>query len=131
MVVFEKWLYNELPKVLPKGRIRKAILYTYNIYHKLSRYHLDGRLKIDNNLGENAIRPIALSRKIWLFCGNNDAAENAALIYFMMGCSKAHEVNFRDWLVYFLCNIHNYDNDYTMDLAELLPHNFKSQKPKL
>ena len=97
----------------------------------MSRYHLDGRLKIDNNLGENAIRPIALGWKNWLFYGNNDAAENAALIYSMMGYCKAYEVNFRDWLVYFLYNIHNYDNDYTMDLAELLPHNFKSQKPNL
>ncbi len=125
MVVFEKWLLNEYPKVLPKGRIGKAIRYTYNIYHKLTRYHLDGRLKIDNNLGENAIRPIALGRKNWLFCGNDDAAENAAIMYSMLGCCKAHEVNFRDWLVYFLDNIHKYDNDYSKDLAELLPHNFK------
>ena len=127
MVVFEKWLLNEYPKVLPKGRIGKAIRYTYNIYHKLTRYHLDGRLKIDNNLGENAIRPIALGRKNWLFCGNDDAAENAAIMYSMLGCCKAHEVNFRDWLVYFLDNIHKYDNDYSKDLAELLPHNFKPQ----
>jgi len=127
MKAFEKWLYNELPKVLPKGRIGKAIRYTYNIFHKLSRYHLDGRLKIDNNLGENAIRPIALGRKNWLFCGNDDAAENAAIMYSMLGCCKAHEVNFRDWLVYFLSNIHKYDNDYSKDLAELLPHNFKLQ----
>ncbi|MBK5245432.1 MAG: IS66 family transposase [Eubacteriaceae bacterium] len=127
MVVFEKWLLNEYPKVLRKGRIGKAIRYTYNIYHKLTRYHLDGRLKIDNNLGENAIRPIALGRKNWLFCGNDDAAENAAIMYSMFGCCKASEVNFRDWLVYFLNNIHNYDNDYSKDLAELLPHNFKLQ----
>lgn len=124
MVAFEKWLLNEFPKVLPKGRIGKAIRYTYNIYHKLTRYHLDGRLKIDNNLGENAIRPIALGRKNWLFCGNDDAAENAAIIYSMMGCCKALQVNFRQWLVYFLENVHSYDNDYTKDLAELLPHNF-------
>jgi transposase len=127
MVAFEKWLLNEYPKVLPKGRIGKAIRYTYNIFHKLTRYHLDGRLKIDNNLGENAIRPIALGRKNWLFCGNDDAAENAAIMYSMLGCCKAHEVNFRDWLVSFLSNIHNYDNDYSKDLAELLPHNFKLQ----
>jgi transposase len=127
MVVFEKWLLNEYPKVLPKGRIGKAIRYTYNIYHKLTRYHLDGRLKIDNNLGENAIRPIALGRKNWLFCGNDDAAENAAIMYSMLGCCKASEVNFRDWLVYFLNNIHKYDDDYSKDLAELLPHNFKLQ----
>jgi len=125
MVAFEKWIVNEYPKVLPKGRIGKAIHYTHNIYHKLTRYHLDGRLRIDNNLGENAIRPIALGRKNWLFCGNDDAAENAAIIYSMMGCCKAHGVNFRDWLIYFLNNVHNYDNDYRKDLADLLPHNFK------
>jgi transposase len=127
MVAFEKWLLNEYPKVLPKGRIGKAIRYTYNIYHKLTRYHLDGRLKIDNNLGENAIRPIALGRKNWLFCGNDDAAENAAIIYSMMSCCKEHGVNFRQWLVFFLNNIHKYDNDYNKDLAELLPHNFKTK----
>ena len=62
MVAFEKWMTKEYFKVLPKGRIGKAISYTYRIYNKLTRYHLDGRLKIDNNLGENAIRPIALGR---------------------------------------------------------------------
>jgi transposase len=127
MVAFEKWMLSEYPKVLPKGRIGKALRYTYNIYHKLTRYHLDGKLKIDNNLGENAIRPIALGRKNWLFCGNHDAAENAAIMYSMLGCCKAHEVNFRDWLVFFLNNIHKYDDDYGKDLAELLPHNFKPQ----
>lgn len=129
MVAFEKWLVNEHPQVLPKGRIGKAIKYTYKIFPKLTRYHLDGRYKIDNNLGENAIRPIALGRKNWLFCGNHDAAENAAIMYSMLGCCKANEVNFRDWLVYFLNNIHRYDNDYSKDLAELLPHNFKLQNP--
>jgi len=128
MVAFEKWILSEYPKVLPKGRIGKALRYTYNIYHKLTRYHLDGKLKIDNNLGENAIRPIALGRKNWLFCGNHGSAENAAIMYSMLGCCKAHKVNFRDWLVFFLNNIHNYDNDYTKDLAELLPHNFKQKQ---
>lgn len=125
MTAFEKWLVNEFPKVLPKGRIGQAIKYTYGIYHKLTRYHLDGRLKIDNNLAENAVRGIALGRKNWLFCGNHEAAENAAIMYSMLGCCKASGVNFRDWFVFFLDNIHNYDNDYSKDLAELLPHNFK------
>jgi transposase len=127
MVAFEKWMVNEYPKVLPKGRIGQAIRYTHGIYHKLTRYHLDGRLKMDNNLAENAVRPIALGRKNWLFCGNHEAAENAAIMYSMLGCCKASGVNFRDWLVFFLNNIHNYDNDYSKDLAELLPHNFKLQ----
>jgi hypothetical protein len=86
---------------------------------------------MDNNLAENQIRPIALGRKNWLFCGNHSAAENAAIIYSMLGCCKAHGVNFRDWLVYFLNNVHNYDTDYSMDLAELLPHNFSKELQKV
>jgi len=129
MVAFEKWMVNEYPKVLPKGRIGQAIKYTYGIYHKLTRYHLDGRLKMDNNMAENAVRPIALGRKNWLFCGNHEAAENAAIMYSMLGCCKASGVNFRDWLVFFLNNVHKYDQDYSKDLAELLPHNFKLQNP--
>lgn len=125
MVAFEKWLVNEYPKVLPKGRMGKAIKYTYEIYHRLTRYHLDGRYRIDNNLAENSIRPLALGRKNYLFCGNDDAAENAAVIYSLMGCCKASQVNFREWFVYVLENIHEYDNDYSKDLAELLPQNWK------
>jgi len=62
MCAFEKWIVRQYPHVLPKGRMGKALRYTYNIYHQLTRYHLDGRYRIDNNLGENAIRPVALGR---------------------------------------------------------------------
>lgn len=79
---------------------------------------------MDNNLAENAIHPIALGRNNWLFCGNHDAAENAAIMYTMFGCYKASGVNFREWLIFFLNNIHSYDNDYSSDLAQLLPRNF-------
>lgn len=124
MRTFEKWIVKEYEKVLPKGRIGKALSYTYKIYHRLSRYHLDGRYNIDNNLAENAIRPIAIGRKNYLFCGNHDAAENAAIFYSLLGCCKAADVDFRDWLMHVLNHIHDYDNDYTLDLAELLPSNW-------
>ena len=125
MVAFEKWLVNEYPKVLPKSPIGKAIKYAYDNYHRLTRYHLDGRYQIDNNLIENNVRPVALGKKNFLFCGNHDAAEDAAVLYSLMGCCKAADVNFREWFVYFLDNVHSYDQDYSMDLAELLPHNWK------
>jgi transposase len=127
MCAFEKWILREYPKVLPKGRIGKALRYTYNIYHRLSRYHLDGRYRMDNNLAENAIRPVALGRKNYLFCGNHSAAEDAALIYSLLGCCKAKDVNFRDWLSCVLDNIHSYDVDYSRDLAELLPDQWKNK----
>jgi len=124
MVAFEKWLVKEYPHVLPKSRIGKAIKYTYELYPRLTRYHLDGRYRMDNNLAENSIRPLALGRKNYLFCGNHDAAEDAAVMYSLMGCCRLAKVNFRTWLVDTLKRIHDYDNDYSKDLAELLPHSF-------
>lgn len=125
LCAFEKWIANYYPKVLPKGRMGKALSYTYSIFHRLSRYHLDGRYKLDNNLAENAIRPLALGRKNFLFCGNHDAAENAAVIYSLLGCCKASGVNPREWLTDVLTRIPTYNNDYSLDLADLLPHNWK------
>jgi hypothetical protein len=78
---FEKWIVNYYPKVLPKSRMGTALSYTYSLFRRLSRYQLDGRYLPDNNLAENAIRPMAIGRKNYLFCGNHDAAENAAIIY--------------------------------------------------
>ena len=99
--------------------------YTYSLFHRLSRYHLDGRYQIDNNLIENTIRPLALGRKNYLFCGNHDAAENAAIMYSLLGCCMASEVNPREWLTDVLTRIPYYNTDYSKDLAELLPHNWE------
>jgi transposase len=128
LCAFEKWLVSYYPKVLPKGRMSKALSYTYSIYHRLSRYHLDGRYQIDNNLIENAIRPLTLGRKNYLFCGNHDAAENAAIMYSLLGCCKAWDVNPREWLTDVLLKIPAYNKDYSLDLADLLPHNWKASK---
>jgi hypothetical protein len=54
---------------LPQSKIGKAIGYTYSIYRRLVRYVIDGRYRIDNNGAENSIRPLALGRKNYLFCG--------------------------------------------------------------
>jgi transposase len=125
LVSFKKWLLRESTKVLlPKSPIGKAIRYTLNNYTRLNRYLLDGRYLIDNNLIENSARAIALGRKNFLFCGNHSAAEDAAVIYSLMGCCKATKVNFREWFEFVLNNIHAYDNDYSRDLAELLPNNY-------
>ena len=126
LVRFEKWLVCEYPKVLKDSPIGKAIKYTYSRFDKLSRYHLDGRYRPDNNEIENKVRPVACGRKNYLFCGNHDAAEDAAVLYSFFGCCKSAGVDFRTWLIYFLEHIHDYDNDYSTDLAELLPDNLKA-----
>jgi len=127
LTAFEKWIVNYYPKALP-GRMSKALSYTYNLFHRLSRYHLDGRYLIDNNGVENDIRPLALGRKNYLFCGNHDAAENAAIMYSLLGCCKATDVNPQEWLTDVLTRIPEYNNNYNLDLADLLPHNWKHSK---
>ena len=128
MCAFEKWVVNYMPKVLPKGRMYQALTYTYSLFHRLSRYHLDGRYRIDNNLVENTIRPLSIGRKNFLFCGNHDAAENAAIMYSLLGCCAASDVNPREWLTDVLTRIPYYNNDYSLDLADLLPHNWKAAR---
>lgn len=131
MCAFEKWIVSYMPKALPQGRMSKALTYTYSLFHRLSRYHLDGRYKIDNNLIENTIKPLALGRKNYMFCGNHNAAENAAIMYSLLGSCAALDVNPREWLTDILTRIPYYNRDYSLDLADLLPHKWKAAHKKL
>jgi len=125
---FEKWIENYYPKAQPKGRMERALKYTYSIFRRLSCYHLDGRYKLDNNLIENSIRGMAIGRKNYLFCGNHDSAENAAIMYSFIETCKAQDVDPREWLTNVLTRISAYNNDYRLDLADLLPHNWKKAR---
>ena len=124
---FEAWLTAEYPKVLPKSPIGKAIHFSLAHFDRLSRYVIDGRYRIDSNLVENGQRAVAVGRRGYLFCGNDDAAEDAAVMYTVMGCCKLAGVNVYDWLVYFLNHVHEYDYDLKRDLAELLPGALKAK----
>ena len=121
----EAWALNEAGSVLPKSPIGKAIHYLLSHIRQLSRYVNDGRYKIDNNPIERCVKDMVIGRKNYLFCGNHDAAEDAAVIYTFMGCCKLADVDVRKWLGYFLSHIHDYDTDYSRDLSELFPHNLK------
>lgn len=122
---FEKWLEDTWNKVLRTSRVSKAIQYTYTLLPRLARYVNDGRINIDNNLIENAIRPLAIGRKNYLFCGNDDAAVRAAIIYSLIASCKALGVNPREWMTDVLTKLPLY-RDTSKDLCELLPMNWKN-----
>jgi len=129
LVTFEKWLMENYGNHLSQSRTGKAISYTYSIFPKLSRYHLDGRYRIDNNLVENAIRPLALGRKNFLFCGNHDAAIRAAIIYSLLGSCKAAGVNPTEWLSEVISKIYSYQKE-KRNLEDLLPGNWAKNLKK-
>jgi hypothetical protein len=115
---FEKWLEANMSQVLPKSKIGKAIAYTYDLYPRLVRYVIDGRYRIDNNGAENGVRPLALGRKNYLFCGNHEAARRTAIIYSLLGTCKINNVNPVEWLT----DVFNRIPDCKMkDLYRLMP----------
>jgi len=119
-----KWIFEEIKNTLPKSQIGKAMAYAYARWDALSAYLYDGKLQIDNNLIENAIRPIALGRKNYLFAGSHEAAQRAAMIYSFFAICKKHEVNPFQWLKHTLENIMSINHK---NLKHLYPQNFKNQ----
>ena len=114
----EAWMQEGIYKVAPKSAIGKALSYTMNLWPRLKRYVEDGRFKIDNNLIENCIRPVALGRKNYLFAGSHEAAQRAAMFYSFFASCKINEVEPYQWLK----NTIEVINDYPVNkLHELLP----------
>lgn len=112
------WIEAEQFNVLPKSPIGKAMTYFINQYPKLEAVFGDGRIELDNNLIENAIRPMAIGRKNYLFCGSHKAAQNAAMLYSFFGSCKMQNINPREWLANTLERIPNHS---IQKLEELLP----------
>ena len=115
---FELWLKMHLTDTLPKSAIGQAIQYALPRIEKLRRYTEQAYLQIDNNLVENAIRPVAIGRKNYLFAGSHEGAERAAMIYSFFGTCKINNVNPQKWLADILTKI---NDTKTSQLNNLLP----------
>ena len=113
-----QWLKETVVQVTPTSAIGKAISYALPRWERLMLYAHDGRLEIDNNLVENAIRPIAIGRKNYLFAGSHEAAQNAAMFYSLLGTCKLKGIEPFQWLK----NIFEVLPDWKANrLEELLP----------
>jgi len=119
-----KWVETEHAANLSKGPIGKALFYAKNQLPLLAVYLEDGRILIDNNLIENAIRPLALGRKNYLFAGSHKAAQRAAMMYSFFASCKTLGVNPLEWLTDVLQRIGTYPIN---KVEELLPHNWVKQ----
>ena len=84
------WLDKSLPTVPPGTLAGKALNYLHNEWPKLIRYLEDGRLEIDNNLAENAIRPFVVGRKNWMFSDSVHGVKASANLYSLVESAKAN-----------------------------------------
>lgn len=121
---FERWIEREAKATTPQSAIGKALRYAYALYPRLSRYVTDGRYRIDNNLAENAVRPLALGRKNYLFCRNHEAAYHTAIVYSLLGTCRLWGIEPVRWLTDVFSRIQDCS---VKRLEELLPHKWTPQ----
>lgn len=119
------WLKQCLAKLFQKSDVARAIQYALELWTALVRYVSDGRLEIDNNAAERALRAIALGRKNYLFQGSDAGGEYAAAMYTLIGTAKLNDFDPEAYLSYVLSHIADHP---IQRLEELLPWNTAVRK---
>lgn len=87
-----------LRRLWPKSDMAKAIAYGTRRWPALCRFLDDGRLEIDNNIAERALRGVAVGRRNWLFAGSKTGGERAAAIYTVIQTCKANGVDLQAYI---------------------------------
>lgn len=117
------WLEAQL-ELLPSGSdLARHIRYGLKRWDGLTRYLADGRLEMDTNAVENAIRPVPLTRKNALFAGSDDGAVTWARMASLIGTCKLNAVNPQAYLEHALDSILN--QHMQADILQLMPWNFQ------
>jgi transposase len=112
------WMQASLSKLSRKSEVALAIHYALGRWTQLLRYCHDGRLEIDNNTAERALRAVALGRKNYLFAGSNAGGERAAAIYSLIGSAKLNAIDPEAYLSHVLARIADHPINR---IEELLP----------
>lgn len=133
---FHAWLTKQSTIMLPKSAFGKAVTYCLNQWDKLQGYLLDGRLEIDNNRAERAIKPFVIGRKNWLFSNTPRGARTSAILYSIVETAKENGLKPFNYITYLLERMPNLDLgepgvlDSLMPWSESLPASFRTpQKP--
>ncbi|MFY7825185.1 MAG: IS66 family transposase [Candidatus Planktophila sp.] len=122
MQQFKSWLIEQQPQLRPKSATAKAVNYALEMFAPMSRYLEDGRLRIDNNLVENSIRPVTLGRKNYMYAGSHKTARNAGLIYSLIESCRINNQNPYEYLVEMIKTLPDTNHK---DVVNLLPNNYK------
>ena len=122
----KQWLEATLCKLSRKSDTALAVRYALGRWEALLRYVDDGRIEIDNNAAERALRTVALGRKNYLFAGSDAGGEHAAAIYSLIGTAKLNNVNPEAYLRDVLTRIADHPINR---IEELLPWNVATSLP--
>ena len=102
---------------LPQSAMGKAIDYTLTLWPMLSVYLEDGRVEIDNNPVENAIRPTAIGKKNWLFIGEAEAGHRSAILYTIIEACRSRGIDPQTYLREVLTRLPTLTNKQIKDVT--------------
>lgn len=126
---FFAWAKPEFEKVKDtRGPLRTAFGYSIRQEAALSRFLDDGRLAIDNNASERALRTIAVGRKAWLFAGSDDAAQSAASFFSLIATCRLHDLEPEAYLRDLFRVLPQWPKDRYLELAPMF---FKATRARL
>jgi len=120
------WWKATLAKLSQKSDVAVAIRYALERWSALLRYCEDGRIEMDNNAAERALRAVALGRKNYLFAGSDAGGERAAAFYSLLGSAKLNGIDPEAYLTSVLRRIADHPINR---ITELLPWNLFPSKP--
>lgn len=115
------WLDKSLDSTVPKSKLGEALGYLAKNWNKLNVYTTDGRLSIDNNPVENAIRPFAIGRKNWMFSQSVKGAKASAMLYSLIETAKANGLEPQAYLTHLFRDLPNCNT--LEQFEQLLPWN--------
>jgi transposase len=118
LAALKAWLDDRQHTVMGQSGTARVLAYTLRRWEALKRYLDDGARPIDNNPVENAIRPVALGRKNWLFAGSESAGCRAAAIMSLLATAKANGIDPHAWLTDTLTRL---PTTLDRDIDSLLP----------
>jgi transposase len=116
------WLDENNDRYPPKSRLGKAIGYAQHQWTALTTFTKDPRLRLDNNLSENALRIVALGRKNFLFVGHEEGGKNLATLQTIVATCRLHDVNPYAYIKDVLIRIQSHPQS---KIDELLPQQWK------
>ncbi len=121
------WIETTLSTLPQKQKLAEAMRYALSRWAALSVYIDDGRVEIDNNIAERAMRPLGIGRKNWLFAGSDKGGERIANILTIIETAKLHGHNPEAYLADVLTRIQSHPKDR---LEELLPWRWAPAKDR-